>query len=400
MAFSFPGRTQNLQEGTPEYECLKVWSTGSEYWKNKEYGNAVPYFWQAMDCDRQLRPDKEKRLFGSVFEKLADSYVRLKKLDSAIYVFRLGLKYTDDPLNIYRIGEVYHKHALQFDSAAVYYRKYYDATKSAEEIKRIAGMWVEAGKYKEALTTYSEYLDLKPDDQEIWVYILDPFKNQYKKIYGKDKWLEQCLKFSELFPQANRDFYVNDLLDQDIKAGMYDRAIKTAREILAKDSTSKVIWVKLGDIYDAKQDRDNAIASYEKAVSLDAQDPDLLCKLARVYLDNKQFSKTWSLSLQAADIRKFGQPYFLIGITILDGIKQCSGNVLSIEAKEANMVALKYFEMASKYPDKEKDALSYASVCRQNGITKSDSFMGSLGKLKNSGCYGWMLDRDYYNPFN
>ena len=397
LMFSKSGFTQGAQEGTAEFECLKTWSTASEYWKNQEYHNAIPFFWSALDCDKTLH-GKDSLKFSSVYEKLADCYYQLKQFDSAVYVRKMGYQLQQKPQHLYEIGSLFHKGLLNFDSAAYYYRLNYNATQEPQELKRIAGMWMEAAKYKEAVVVYDEFLDKDTKDEATWVYILDPLKKSYIKTVGKEKWLERCKKYTELFPKGTKDFYVGDLLDDDLKKGNYDQVIKNAKEILEKDPNSKNVWVKLGEAYDAKLMHKEAIDAYEHAYKIDDKDADLICKLARVYLDAGNKAKTWNLCLKAKDLKKFGQPYFLIGLAILDGIKACSGNVLNIEAKEANMVALKYFEQASSFPDTEKNAKSYASVCRQNGVTKSDSFMGSLGKLKVSPCYSWMLDTDYVNP--
>jgi tetratricopeptide (TPR) repeat protein len=391
-------KSVQAQEGTPEFECLKTWSTGSEYWKNQEYSNAIPYFWKALDCDKTLHA-KDSLKFTSVYEKLADCYYQLKQFDSAIYVRKMGYTFLQKSQHVYEIGVVFHKGLLNFDSAAYYYRQYYMLSGEIEELKRIAGMWMEAAKYKEAVLVYDEFLDKDTKDEATWVYVLDPLKNIYIKVVGKEKWLERCKKYTELFPEGPKDFYIGDLLDDDLKKGNYDQAIKNAMEILEKDPNSKGALVKMGEAYDAKLQHRDAIDAYERAYKLDDKDADLICKLARVYLDAGNKAKTWTLCLKAKELKKFGQPYFLIGLAILDGIKACSGNVLNIEAKEANMVALKYFEQAGGFPDTEKNAKSYASVCRQNGVTKSDSFMGSLGKLKASSCYNWMLDTDYINPY-
>lgn len=397
VLFCSTAMSQNAQQG-PEFECLKTWSTASEYYKNGEFANAIPYFWTAMSCDKTLRPAKDKRSFSSVYDKLADSYAQLQMVDSAVAVFKLGYDDFGEPRFIYKIGEMFHTKLKSYDSAAAYYRRYFELSGSVEEIKRIAGMWVEAAKYKDALKTYSEYLEKNPLDEETWKYVLDSFKNFYIKYNGKDAWLKSCDKYSELFPKASREFYIGEKLDDQLKRGDFDGVIKTAHDILAKDSSSKATWMKLGEAFDAKQQHKEAVASLEKAYELDSQDPDLMCRLARLYLDGGRLNAAWSLCLKAKDVKKFGMPYFLIGEAIRDGIKNCSGNQLTVVAKEAYLVAAKYYDIASQYPDVDKNAKIMAGTCRQNGPTKSDCFMGSLGKLKNDPCFNWMPDREYASP--
>ena len=164
-------RGQGLQEGTPEFECAKTWSTGYEYWKNKEFERALPFLRKTVACDKKLRPATDDRKFGSAFEKLADSYVNLSKVDSAILSFKWGYTELKNDRYVYKIGELFVE-KQQFDSAAAYYRKYYNLTKQASELKRIAGMWITAAKYETAIDVYEEYLALDPTDKEIWDYLL------------------------------------------------------------------------------------------------------------------------------------------------------------------------------------------------------------------------------------
>jgi tetratricopeptide (TPR) repeat protein len=389
---------QNVKEGTPEFECIKTWSTASEYYKNGEFQNSIPYFWTAMACDMTLRPQKEKRLFTSVYDKLSDSYFQLQQIDSAVAVLKLGYRDLEDNGYMYKIGEMFHRSLKQYDSAAVYYRRYYDLSGSVEELKRIAGMWIEAAKYQEALKVYEEYLKKNPTDQETWVYVLDSFKSFYIKYNGREKWLTACDTFAVFFPTASKEFYIGEKLDDLLKKGEYEKAIRTADEILAVDANSKSAWMKKGKALDALRKGKEAIECYEKAYAIDPQDADLICDLARLYLDQGQLARTWSLCLKAKDIKKFGRPYFLIGEAVRDGIRRCSGNTLTMPAKEAYLVAAKYYDMAAAYPDVDVNARTMAGTSRQNGPTKSDCFMGSLGKLKNDPCYDWMPDRDYASP--
>ncbi len=388
---------QQVKEG-PEFECLKTWSTGSEYWKNQEYANAVPFFKNTVVCDKELHPKKDERKFVTVYDKLADCYFNLKFYDSAVIAYKDGYAEFMEAQYIYKIGEMYHKSLKNYDSAAYYYRQYFNLTKSNDELKRIAGMWVEAAKYKEAVVVYEEFLGIDTKDEETWRYVLEGFKNFYIKQFGKEKWFKRCEDFSVNFPAASKDFYIGDKLDDLLKQGKYDMAVSTALEILKTDSTGKQTWWKLGKAYDALQKRKEALEAFERAYQIDPNDADLMCDYAQSALDAGQVAKTWSLCSKAGQLKKFGRPHYLIGEAILDGIKKCSGNVLDMPAKEAYLVAAKYYDIAAQYPDTEKNAKVRASTCRQNGPTKGDCHMGALGKLAGSGCYSWMLDKDYVSP--
>ncbi len=385
------------QQG-PDFECIKTWSTAFEYWKNEEYANAIPYFWGVTSCDKVLRPNKDERKFTTVYDKLADCYFKLKIIDSAVMVYKAGYAEFQESQYIYKIGEMYHKELKQYDSAAFYYRQYYNLTKSNEELKRIAGMWVEAAKYKDAVAVYNEYLSVDTADEETWKYVLDGFKSFVIKQYGKDYWFKKCEEYTRHFPNASKDFFIGDKLDELLKIGKYDEAIATALEILKTDSSGKQTWWKLGKAYDALQKRKEALEAFEHAYTIDANDPDLTCDYARSALESKQFGRAWNLCLKAANMRKFGLPYYLIGETILDGIKSASGNTLDMPAKEAFLVAAKYYDIAAGYPDTEKNARIRSASCRQNGPTKGDCHMGALGKLKGDSRYSWMIDQDYPNP--
>lgn len=388
---------QQVKEG-PEFECLKTWSTGSEYLKNQEYENAIPFFKNTIVCDKALHPSKDARKFVTVFDKLAECYFFLKHYDSAVMVYKQGYQEFQEAQYIYKIGEMYHKSLKNYDSAAFYYREYYRLTNSAEELKRIAAMYVEAGRFKDAVMVYEEYLKVDTKDEETWRYVLESFKSYYIKQFGKERWFSRCEEYSKNFPNASKDFYIGDKLDDLLKQGKYEMAVNTALEILRSDSTGKQTWWKLGKAYDALQKRREALDAFERAYQIDDKDPDLICDYAQSALDAGQIAKTWTLSAKATQLKKFGRPYYLIGEAILDGIKKCSGNVLDMPAKEAYLVAAKYYDMAAQYPDTEKNAKIRASSCRQNGPTKGDCHMGALGKLAGAACYQWMLDKEYANP--
>ena len=225
-----------------------------------------------------------------------------------------------------------------------------------------------------------------------------PFKTFYVKYKGEEAWLKKCEAYSEQFPKASKDFYISIKLQKQLVAGEYEEVIRIALNILKTDSTSVETWKSLAKAYDALEKRSDAIEATMRAMKLAPQDSDLICNLAQLYLDAGNFAKAWTLCNQALAIREFGRPYYLIGDAIIDGISRCSGNKLTIVSKEAYMVAYKYYMLAAKYPDVEANAKARASYALENGPTKSDCFMGSLGKLNSAACYGWMIDRNYNSP--
>jgi len=398
MVFAVALHAQNGAEGSAEFECLRAWSNASEFWKNQDYARALPLFRSVMVCDQALRPAKEQRLFKSVYEKLADCYMHLKFPDSAVAALHAGYEDFNDPYYLYKIGEIYHKNLLQFDSAAVYYRKNYDLTGAAEELRRLGSMWIEAANYKNALIVYEEYLEKNPKDEEIWKYTLESMKKFYIKFYGKEKWVDACKKYSELFPNASNDFFVIEKMEMHLKRGEYDDLIRWAKEVLNRDSTNSKVWTLLSKAYDAKERHPDAISALERANRLDKKNPDILCDLARLYLEDGQYTKTWPLALEAKGLKKFGMPYYLIGESIRLGIGHCAGDKLTVSAKEAFLVAAKYYDQAAAFPDVEKSARMLAASCRENGPTKEDCFLHALGKLKSDACYSWMLEKEYIAP--
>ena len=75
-----------------EWELRKYWSTGYEYYKNKDFQSALKPFWKVAEMDT-IKQHKD------VWSKLADCYFKLENADSVQLVCEQGLN--EYPDNLY-----------------------------------------------------------------------------------------------------------------------------------------------------------------------------------------------------------------------------------------------------------------------------------------------------------
>lgn len=386
-------QTKIPEKGTPEFDCLKTWSTASEYYKNVEFKNAIPYFWKALACDKSLRPAKADRVFTTVYDKLADSYLNLNFPDSAVISYKMAYKDFNDVNYIYSIGNMFESKLSKPDSAISYYRKYYNLTKDPEELKRIAGVQISASKYEESIATYEEYLKIVPDDVGIWRYMLDSFGSFYKKFKGKDVWLKNCMAFAKNFPDEDISFFVNELLEKDIKEGNYDRALESIGLLLNSNPNNTSAYEKRGKVYENLGKYDLAMADYKKIKELKPEDATNVCRIADMQIELGKLAQAYQTANEAIKINsEFGFPYYLQGKAIVEQIRICvkQKGEQKAQDREAYQLAHARFSKAAGFFDVKANAEAQRDFCVQNFPTTEDKFYGRTGAINSDGCYGWV----------
>lgn len=386
-------QTKIPEKGTPEFDCLKTWSTASEYYKNEEFTSAVPYFWKALACDKTLRPTKEDRIFTTVYDKLAEAYVNLSFPDSAVLTYKMAYKDFAEVNYIYAIGNMFESKLSEPDSAIAYYREYYNLTKDPEELKRIAGVQISASQYEESIATYEEYLAIVPDDVGIWRYMLDSFGSFYKKFKGKEEWLAKCMAFAKSFPEEDISFFVNELLEKDIKEGNYDRALESIALLLNSNPNNTAAYEKRGKVYENLGKYDLALADYKKIQELKPDDATNVCRIADMQIELGSLALAYQTANSAINIKSdFGFPYYLQGKAIVEQIRICvkQKGEQKAQDREAYVLAHARFAKAASFFDVKANAEAQRDFCAQNFPTTEDKFYGRTGAINNDSCYGWV----------
>jgi Tfp pilus assembly protein PilF len=182
--------------------------------------------------------------------------------------------------------------------------------KNIDVYKSLGIVYLRQKKFKDAENTYRLILDLSPSDSEAHFYlanVYDELKNRGQTIVELKKAIELRPDYAEalnylgyLYVEENKDFdaaeslirkalsldpenaaYIDSLGWLYFKQGKFNDAVKE----LKKASTlldDYVIFDHLGDAYLKLNDRQNAIASWERSLIIDSKQDQVKQKLDRL----------------------------------------------------------------------------------------------------------------------
>jgi tetratricopeptide (TPR) repeat protein len=142
------------------------------------------------------------------------------------------------------------------------------------ELRARLAAW--AGQLHAAATLLPRWLEQAPRDAEAWAQLAD-----VQRRLGIPSWRESLDRFVALRPG---DLDARRRVARELAAaGDLGQAITTMNAILREPGHTAGDWVAIGHLHEQRGHLTEAIASYEAAVALDAGDPDLLLRMARVY---------------------------------------------------------------------------------------------------------------------
>lgn len=171
-----------------------------------------------------------------------------------------------------KAGEAYNN--KDFESAIKYYSSIKPAT--ANTMVGIASSYHELGNIDKAILYYENALKLKPVDSDIAYYIaclygekdnFDKAKEYLEKAITFNKNNTQAIEYLNSIEDANK----SKLLDSAIalfESNSYDESLAKFNELLSKDKQNSYALYYRGMIYDAKENRTEAIADLKKAYDL------------------------------------------------------------------------------------------------------------------------------------
>ena len=141
-------------------EFLIALSTGNEHHKNKNYVDAIKPLKKAAEMDTAHQ-------YPSTYTKLADSYLKLDKPDSALLVYEEALKIYPDNAFFYRSAG-YYLAALQRTPEAI--DAYMNAIKydgeTISDYKNVGPLLMSENRLEEALKVYQTLAELDPNDAQ------------------------------------------------------------------------------------------------------------------------------------------------------------------------------------------------------------------------------------------
>lgn len=386
---TFETAYDQFKSDTITTRAVEIWySFGSEKFKQKQYEEALPYYWKVLVNDQTGR-------YKVVYSKISTCYTELGKknsaesktyLDSTLLILYRGLeKYpTNATLNFYA-GRM--QRARNQPQCAIPHYEALVAGKPDEVryLKVLAGLYFQVDDQK-CLEVQQKVVELNPSNEANNLLIemmnhfgMDPIV-ALKNAFERDKSnVRNAMRYGT-------EAYV---------IGDYNASLEAANAVITVDAQhTEAIGLKARS-YEGLNQTSEAIKVYKEALQIDPKDIKTLCSIARAYSSLSNFSAARSNVIQAQRIDGGnGEPYMVMAQIYEDAVDYCSGKR---EDNDYTYEDKLVFERArGEYKKAQRDA-NFASTAstRYNNLaalvpTQEEIFMKNNRKTIKDDCYSWI----------
>lgn len=278
---------QAKQDSIMDFEKMKALSLGLEYYKNKQYRDAIPYFRRIIE---EIDPSEERG-----WKYLADSYLRLDMPDSAMAVYEKGLEKFPERGYLHRgCALVFQKQASEdpetsqedLDKAMGEYKLACELdTTDAFSAEQIARIYLSRAELDSAIIWFEISTKADPDNIDVWERLADLYlvRGNWEGVRGAYSNLHRI--------QPENSDYILNLGRAYANTGDYENAVSTLQNYVESNPEDAKGYQYMGLVHAANNNYDKAMEAFSEAEKLDPQNVKLLLDMADIYVDMGQFIK-------------------------------------------------------------------------------------------------------------
>lgn len=330
-SISFASVPDENQGDCDSLEVLKLYSLFSEYHKNHDFGSALPYGWQVLECNptrfaKWIYYKIEDCLWGLHDSTEVDAAVKQSIEDTVVAFYDMALTYYPEEKAYFQKRKAFVMETwLELDCEQVIpeYEKAleYNPDLSFYYSDRLGELYVKCmaddNDYKlKAINLYSDWAVKEPDNPKP-PQILNQLVEDIGKLLDihKQTWLADKDNLEKAWQYAS----------YCIRAEDWARAIEPLEFLTQKSPDTINYWNQLATAYqkeDRLQDAENALL---KLIEIDPDNKDHYFNLGIVYSDMGKFSKARQQFKKASDIGNgWGLPIFYEGYLYEQAAGKCS----------------------------------------------------------------------------
>ena len=321
--------------------CPRLMSSAAEYYRNRDWKQTVKIYKEitTLDCDEWnpvFAPPQE------IYQYYAIAYEQMGKFDSSEFVLLDGLQKL--PNNV-------------------------------ELRKRLAYAYKKQGELDQEIIEYERLVDMVPDD----ISVMNDLSKLYKENERFDDQifiLERILKLDEsneiaqselamAFESSGRDpldiyrkryennpdnlSYGLDYSDRLNQVDRFEDAIPILKNVIRKDTSSKLAYRKLAEASKAIDDLDGAAVAYEELFKIDPRDSRIAIDISDIHLENNDYRQALRWADKAASLENSsGEGFGQKGKVYYYGWDAFRQNPFTTDDRIVAKLAFDYFIKAEK----------------------------------------------------
>ena len=364
-------------------EFLIAFSTGNEHHKNKNYVDAIKPLLKAAKMDTA----KE---YPAIYTKLADSFLKLDKPDSALAVYQEGIeKYPENAFFYRRSGWLLTAKQQIPEAIEAYYQAIEFDGEEISDYKNLGPLLLSENRNDDALVIYEKVTELDPNDaeaQQVYASLLAETGDVMAVIDAREKALASKPEDVTLMFDLGKMYFTEQ---------MYPEAVEKFDMLLAISPEDVDALEYKGSALQNDYKYNEAIKSYEKVLALKPDNARVMCEMATCYMELGNLRKAMSVAQNAIRTdSNFGLGYIVKGDIYARSADDCIGKrekrIAVFDDKLVYEKAYRQYQRAAQdlqFSDMAKRKMNYI---KPEIPTKEDLFMHPDQKEPNLDCYAWL----------
>ena len=372
-----------------ELEITKFWSTGYEYYKNKNYADAKKNFFLVLSLDPSLKL-ADKFHYKDIHGRVAQCYVVENKPDSTEWAYEEGIKYDDNNAYYHEMLGYLNRGKNLFDKSITHYEKAVSLYDEKPELyKTIGDLHYQQGNVDKAIESYESYIKIKPEDREVqekYASMLRSGGYEDRAIEQKEKLLEDNPTDTNLMMELGKTYFNN--YENNKALAMFKRLTAIEPENVEALQFSANSQMNL-EMYDG------AIESLKKIDSIRPNDVEIICAIANSYRMKNQFQTARNHARRARRANpQSGLPYITIGDIYSATAEHCANQKgttgFDFNDKLVYELAHAEYRKAKKDPIRIEEANRLMRSLEPYLPTTADRHMNAGQKKAEGDCYKWI----------
>jgi len=364
----------NLEDCEP---CPLLLNFASSNYQNRDWRGAINNYDQLLKCNcGKVDPE-------NTFKYMAYSYQQLGLYDSAAYIFKQGLKYTPEDIDLLKMAGENSGRLENYDDQIYYFDKILSFEENNLEIlEMLSNVYRDREMYEEQVSILNIWLKYEPTSRNA-----NAEKKAAFAALGKD---ESDVDRERWESETSNIQYGLDYIRSLQDAGNIEKIVEVCKELLVYEKYNTTVLRNLGDAYLNLYKEDEALDTYNTLAKVDPTNYDVAIDISKILTNKEKYPEALDWADKAVSVSgKNGKSIYQRAEVYFAVAESCSGTFWD---KVVYEVSWEDYKSASNKGYSQ--AKSRRDFVGENFITTpADWFMRPDGEkevVPQGECYSWI----------
>ncbi len=367
----------NLEDCEP---CPLLLNFASSNYQNRDWQSAINNYNQLLQCNcGQVDPE-------NTFKYMGYSYQQLGLYDSAGYIFKQGLKYTPEDVDLLKMAGENAGRLSNFEDQIYYFDKIlsYDES-NLKVLEMLSEVYRDNQMYEEQVNILNIWLKYDPTSKNA-----NAEKKAAFSALGKD---ESDVDRERWESETSNIQYGIAYMESLENSGFQEKMLEVGNELLVYEKYNVIILKKLAKAYSDLYKEKQALETYLILSKVDPTNFEVPIEISKIYINQEKFTDALDWAEKAVSISgESGKSIFQRAEVFYSVAEFCSSDQLSFWDKVVYEISWQDYSLAvNKGYSQAKNRKDFVS---ENFVTTiNDWFMRPDGEEQTSpkgDCYNWI----------